>query len=481
MAFKSFDTKISSGIKWFKDLPSIYYAENANFDDMKNFILQAYNQKLPSTADPNFTGRFAETFKEILPTRGGVVLPKPLENKLIIDKVDVLERAIVYRYTIQGIWEKFFNTKAEFFVEYSENISSTPKNIAVIPMLCNFLPIAWVFNAEIIVDELDKDFYDNINKAKRGYVEMYPRINFGGKLTVKNLITNDYESSNESAAFFSGGVDSFNTLISHVKENPALITLWGSDIKLNDFDGWNKVKSHTLDTSEKFNCKNLFIRSSFRYVINEGELTREVIPMSGDGWWHGFQHGMAIIGHAAPYIYLHKISKLYVASSYTEKDKGNYTCASDPTIDNHIKIGSCVTIHDGYEFERQEKVRRICEYKRNSGIEINLRVCWESAGGGNCCHCEKCYRTILEILAEGENPAEMGFTEFPAMLDDMKSAFHNRQFINSISFNNMKFLKEIQNRFSQNPDNLNKFNLEWFMELDFSDKNLKRGGGIIYK
>ena len=362
-------------------------------------------------------------------------------------------------------------------MEYSENISDTPKNIAVIPLLCNFLPIAWVFNAQIFVDEIDKDFYDNLDEIKQGYIEMYPRINFGGKLTVKTLIKNDYEVSEKTAAFFSGGVDSFNTLISHVKENPALITLWGSDVKLDDVEGWNNVKRHVLETAEKFKCDNLLIRSSFRYVINEGVLSQEVMPLSGDGWWHGFQHGIGIIGHAAPYVYKHKLQKIYVASTYTAADKGNYTCASDPTIDNHVKVGKCMTIHDGYEFNRQQKVQRICEYKRTGGTAINLRVCWESKGGKNCCHCEKCYRTILEILAEGENPAEMGFTEFPAILDKMKVDFHKLKFFNAITFNNRKFFKEIQNRFRENPYNLQKFGLVWFMEMNFSDKKLKRGGG----
>ncbi len=38
LAFKSFDTKISSGIKWFKDIPSIFYAEDQNWSRVENFI-----------------------------------------------------------------------------------------------------------------------------------------------------------------------------------------------------------------------------------------------------------------------------------------------------------------------------------------------------------------------------------------------------------------------------------------------------------
>ena len=42
-AFKSYDTKISSGIKWFKDFPSVYYAQNESLEDMVKFIEKAYN------------------------------------------------------------------------------------------------------------------------------------------------------------------------------------------------------------------------------------------------------------------------------------------------------------------------------------------------------------------------------------------------------------------------------------------------------
>lgn len=477
MAFKSFDTKISSGIKWFKDIPSIYYAESANFDDMTKFILKSYNgQSLPAQVNTNFAEKFTEIFQTIL-HKQIEISAAPFTNRLIVDNIEILDNAIVYRYTVQGIWKKFFNPNVEFFIDYSENISATPKNIAVIPLLCNFLPMAWVFNAEIIVPELDKDFYDNLDEAKHGYAEMYPRINFGGKLTVKNLVENNYEVSNGTAAFFSGGVDSFNTLISHADEHPALITLWGSDVKLDDVKGWNNVTAHALETAKNFGCKNLLVRSSFRYVINEGKLTQEVMPLSGDGWWHGFQHGIGIIGHAAPYVYKHRLGKLYIASTYTPSDKGNYTCASDPTIDNHVKVGKCITVHDGYEFNRQEKVHRICEYKRSSGIEINLRVCWESKGGENCCACEKCYRTILEIIAEGEEPAQFGFKKFPANLDKMKADYATEKFFNLTHSDILiSIYRAIQNRFNENPERLKKYGLEWFMDIDFSERNLKRGG-----
>ena len=41
IAFKSFDTKISSGIKWFENVPSIFYAEEENWTGIEDFINRA--------------------------------------------------------------------------------------------------------------------------------------------------------------------------------------------------------------------------------------------------------------------------------------------------------------------------------------------------------------------------------------------------------------------------------------------------------
>lgn len=382
------------------------------------------------------------------------------DRRMTVDAVNISERRIVYSYSVQGDWAACFNPAAEFFIEYSEDISRTPKDIAVIPFLCNVLPIAWVLDAEVVVPELNNNFYEHLPQIKHGYADMYPRINFGGRLTVGELVRRDYQVGNKTAAFFSGGAASFDTLIAHAEEHPTLITLLGSDIKLTDREGWQRVSKHAQETAQQFHCKNLFVASSFRLFLREGVLSRLVMPLSNDGWWHGFQHGIGIISHAAPYAYLHRLKKIYIASSFSRKYK--FTCASDPTIDNYLRIGKCVTVHDGYDFGRQDKLRRICDFTRRTGEKINLRVCWQSSGGKNCCACEKCYRTICGILAEGENPAEFGFTAYS--FEQMRRDFQKPGFISNIV---IKLWQNIQARFRERPENLPR-NLNWLMELKFS-------------
>lgn len=378
---------------------------------------------------------------------------------MLVEEVIISGRRISFKYQLSGSWQEYFNAGEEFFIEYSEDISATPKDIAVIPFLCNVLPIAWVADAEIVVEELDADFFNHIAQIKQGYIDMYPRVKFGGQLMVRKLVEHDYEVSEETAAFFSGGADSFDTLIAHAEEHPTLITLLGSDIKLNDAKGWENVSKHALETARHFYCKNLFIATSFRLFLNEGILSQLVFPRANDGWWHGFQHGIGVISHAAPYAYLHKLKRIYIASSFSEQYK--FTCASDPTIDNHVCISKCATVHDGYDRNRQEKVRRICEYSRRMNTPIYLRVCWESSGGENCCACEKCYRTICNILAEGDDPTHFGFASYS--LAKLRQKFQEPGFVQGTSVN---LWRNIQDRFREKPEHLPQ-ELNWLMAVRF--------------
>lgn len=375
---------------------------------------------------------------------------------------------IDFDYKIDGEWTKYFVLTQKMFAEYSFDVEEVPDSVVVIPLMGNILPIAWICDAEIILDALDWDFYQNLDKVKKGYADMYPMINFTGKVTVANVVSNQDNKGGRSAAFFSGGVDAYTTLLRHIKEKPYLISLWGADVKLQDTAGWKKVKEHIRSVSEGYGLDAVYIRTNFRESINERELDA-LVHKSGDGWWHGFQHGIGIISHAAPSAYRYGIQRTYIASSYPEKMKGQYTCASDPTIDNNIEYCGCKTIHDGYELDRQEKVQFLVSKKRE-GNPIKLRVCWEIQGGGNCCRCEKCYRTILEIVSEGENPDNFGFVWTDSGIKRCEKDLKNKIRMRQCQWDQYYF--PIQQMFKENaahiPD-IDKY--RWIQQLDFARIN----------
>ena len=329
-------------------------------------------------------------------------------NKIIIQLPEIENQKITYSYDVLGEWNEAFNNSNEFFIEYSCDLSSLPLGVAIVPLLANILPISWVYDAEIVAPICDEDFYNSINDFKKGYIDMYPTMNFGGKLTVEKIEKNIVDKQNGCAAFFSGGVDAFNTLTQHFEEKPSLITLWGADVKLEDVKGFENVENHLRKTATDFGVDYFVVKTSFRKFLNESVLDKKV-ELSGDGWWHGFQHGIGIISHSTPLMFALGKKTVYFASSFTAEGKGMVTCASDPTIDNFVRFCGCNVVHDGYEFNRQMKIHNITQFSKNTGKTIPLRVCWESTGGSNCCNCEKCWRTIMGIYAEGENPHDYGF------------------------------------------------------------------------
>jgi len=68
----------------------------------------------------------------------------------------------------------------------------------------------------------------------------------------------------------------------------------------------------------------------------------------------------------------------------------------------------------------------------------------------NCCNCEKCYRTILAILAEGKNPNLFGFSVTPT---DIKRIISEIKYKINISY--PEFYQNIQKAIEANIENIN--------------------------
>ena len=297
---------------------------------------------------------------------------------------------------------------------------------------------------------------------------MYPQLDFEGKIRVKEVIKNDRSTVDKVATFFSGGVDAFSTLISHIDETPELFTLWGNDILYDNQSGWKNVEKHIEKTAEQFNLNFIYAKTNFRCFLREESLNK-LVKIVDDSWWHGFQHGIGLIGHAAPYVYINKINHIYIASTYTIKDKGKVTCASDPTIDNYVRFCDCKVTHDQYELSRQDKLENICSFAKREKQDIELRVCYQSHIGYNCCNCEKCYRTILGLLAEKVDPQKFGFTyskdKLRNIVEDIK-----REMI--IPKSCIPLWKDIQLKFLQNMNHWrDDEDLNWILYVDFDQIN----------
>lgn len=376
-------------------------------------------------------------------------------------------RTIVYDFTVSDGLKQFFTGKP-FFVEYPLEITAVPDAVAAVPFVCSVLPLIWISGSVLEIPELDGAFYRCLPELKKGYEAMYPETTFPGELRVGKVIDCDTSADGGCAVFFSGGLDSVHTLISHLEEKPALISIWGADVACDNEEGWKTVSGAIDEYSEAYGLEEAVIRSGFRAFDMEWEVDKVYREQLKTNWWYGAKHGIALLGHAAPYAYLKKLSTVYIASSNCVEEKED-RCASDPTLDNHVRFTSCRVIHDGYEYGRQDKVHNLVEYVHTTGKAVPLHVCWESQTGSNCCECEKCYRTILGLLAEGEDPADYGFANAADTLGKMRQVIIGGRKIGSNV--NLEWRK-IQERVRQNREMLRqkpswKY-IKWIDEADLS-------------
>lgn len=378
-------------------------------------------------------------------------------NSIIVNKNEV-----EYRFSTNELLKKYFESDKRLYIKYNKNIEDIPKSILIIPFLVNVLPILWMKNQEMYIDELDSDFYYCLENVKSGFQSMYPNVKFKGNLRVRNLIKNHYCIEKQSAQLFSGGLDAITTYVGIREEFPILITHYNQYKEGNSENSrWISERKNVTDFATKYKLENIFIESNFGTFLNYKELDKDFSKKINDNWWHGIHHGMAFIGMTAPIMYLMRIGTLYIASSFY---KGNpCPCASDPRIDNQIKMASATVYHDGYEYNRQQKIQIITNYVKETKDQIYLKVCFME--NKNCCKCEKCMRTILGLIIEGNNPENYGFiigNNYEVMLKkflktELKSFTESKILIWNIMLKRLVENQEVV---------LSNWDLDWLVEFD---------------
>lgn len=300
----------------------------------------------------------------------------------------------------------YFSSNCEMFAEFGFDVSDIPKSILAIPILSNIMQFAWLFDCVVWIESVDKQFYECLPRIKRSFQEMYRNYNFGGSLIAAKVIENEYRVENENALLFTGGVDATATFLRIRDTNPILIDTFGWCNDKDDESSVFKADISAIDRFAEENCiRAEYIKSNFATFIKPERVNKILNKRIHNSWWFGFQHSLAFLGVASIVAFYYHVRTIYIGSSYTFGQAVN--CVSDPRIDREFKVASCNVVHDAYELSRQEKIRTIVKAKKDFNLSINLRVC--SFNEKNCNHCEKCFRTMIGIIAEGGNVNDFGF------------------------------------------------------------------------
>lgn len=196
-------------------------------------------------------------------------------------------------------------------------------------------------------------------------------------------------SGDRVAAFFTLGVDSFYTLLTHLDDIDDIIYVVGLE---RPFEKAviEEVKEKIELVAYIFEKKAVFIQSTIRDTLDKHV------------HWQKYGHGPALasVGLANEQTY----KKIYIAATYTLSPASiRKKCASHPHIDPLWSTESLEFVHDG----AVTRIEKLKEIGRNQFATDHIRVCWQGTSY-NCSKCEKCIRTMISLSLLGLNSASFG-------------------------------------------------------------------------
>jgi hypothetical protein len=190
-------------------------------------------------------------------------------------------------------------------------------------------------------------------------------------------------SNQHTGLFFSGGVDSFYSLLSSEEQINDLVFVHGFDSALADQTRLEDARHHLSQIAAGTGRRLILLKTNLR----EHPLIR------GMDWLKIFGGALASAAYTVP-----GIRRMMISSSYAVGFL--IPCGSHPETDPLWSNEQLVFVHYGVNTIRLNKLIAIADHPL---VMRHLRVCWKNAGRpDNCCRCEKCMRTMLLLEARGK-------------------------------------------------------------------------------
>ncbi len=268
------------------------------------------------------------------------------------------------------------------------------------PWLVCLLPLAVTLGEPLRIHRpVDRVLFENAQELMRIWKCWYPHLH----IVPIEADVDDAEKQqppSKTASFFSGGVDSFFTVLRHNNipssdrqiDIDDLLLVWGFDIPLRNSDAFARIRD-TLRKAASDLGKELIAVST---NVGAALIRRTDWPFLSVGC------GLASVALAMEKRY----SRALMASGHGYENLTPW--GSHPLTDPLLSTSRTRIIHDGAAFNRIEKT----EFIAGSDVAMrSLHVCWVLQSDENCSACNKCYRTMTTLALLGALPRCTTFKE----------------------------------------------------------------------
>lgn len=398
-------------------------------------------------------------------------------HKISLNHIEIQGNIVRYHYNVNAEIKKYFCSDT-FFIQYDKNIENVPISILTIPFVNCMAGLSWLCDAMIFVDKIDSTYYESFKEIKRAYSELH-HASLKGMLVPSIIENNEISNNKNCLLLFGGGVDCHSSFLRNKDVVSGAVNIYGwlnSESDDNPVDKSDKLSTEKF--AQEFGINAYHIRSNFASQFNLNLIDKQLCNKLETSYWYGFLHSMAFLSISVPIAWAKGVSNLMIASSFT-KDRANVHCGSYITTDYEFRFAtSGKTIHDGFELSRQQKVQIIADFQRHTNKPYFFQAC--SFNDHNCCKCEKCFRTIIELIAEGVEPSDFGF-----IIEDSQKSHWTKIIQSDIALWGVKKESYYYNiaklRMKENYANIkDKEFVDWFLNFDF-EKAKKEGLKRYYR
>lgn len=258
------------------------------------------------------------------------------------------------------------------------------------PVVCLLMPIVLCNGYELCSKyPVDRTLHENLIKLPNAWSKFKCDDKYTDVKYLWNYPITDHKykmpvEKKKTVSTFTGGIDSFYTMLNKKDEITEWIYINGFDVPLSNKDLFNKVWNSINESKKMFPfIKNIrLISSNIREVCSK-------ISKQGTEWGF-FLFGPAIF--SIVHIY-NDINLTYIPSSYEstmERRNGSHF------FTDYLYSSSTLEIKTDGDIDRIEKTRELCD-KLPKCLDY-LRVCWKNPHNSyNCSRCFKCMRTMYTI------------------------------------------------------------------------------------
>ena len=254
------------------------------------------------------------------------------------------------------------------------------------PWLVCLLPLAATVGEPIrLAHPVDRPLLENAARLMRIWRAWYPAIHEVA-IEAPQASAPDSGQRPRAGAFFSGGVDSFFTILrSRDAAAPAersaiddLLTVWGFDIPLGKPEAFARLRD-----------RNRVVARALGKTLIDVATNLRATRWSTASWSH-LAHGA---GLASVALALEKrFHSVYVAGGGGYR--GLHPWGSHSVTDPLYSSWQTRIVYDAVAWLRTEKIEHIANHE---AVRRALHVCYEGESDRNCGRCNKCLRTMLTL------------------------------------------------------------------------------------